>query len=224
MARARSLTQAYEWLRRDQERWRRAESFDDLLRLNVLFLQGKLAVHPGLVPQPEALVEGQSLLEGDDRPRRRPRPPEQARLLHELLSAGLLRARQDLRHRAARSHRRVRNARLRQPRPSPREGPRHRRLSRGAVDACGRHETEPEPAGHGVAQALHVAGTREPPARDAGRPHRTRSAQGVATVRTTRRLRQEVAAQHAPLAGARRSCRTERFVDLARGDLVESIS
>jgi hypothetical protein len=63
MARARSLTQAYEWLRRDQERWRRAESFDDLLRLNVLFLQGKLAVHPGLVPQPEALVEGQSLLE-----------------------------------------------------------------------------------------------------------------------------------------------------------------
>ena len=63
MARARSLTQAYEWLRRDQERWRRAESFDDLLRLNVLFLQGKLTAHPGLVPQPEALVEGQSLLE-----------------------------------------------------------------------------------------------------------------------------------------------------------------
>lgn len=63
--RARSLTQAYEWLQRDRERWRRTESFDDSLRLNILFLQGKLTAHPGLVPQPEALVEGQSLLDDE---------------------------------------------------------------------------------------------------------------------------------------------------------------
>ncbi len=56
MTRAESLRRAAVRLRRDEERWQRAESYQELLRLNVLFLQGRVVAHPDLVVRPEDVL------------------------------------------------------------------------------------------------------------------------------------------------------------------------
>jgi len=55
-----TLAQATVRLRRDEERWLRAKSYDDLLRLNVLFLEGKIVAHPWSVVRPEDLLKWES--------------------------------------------------------------------------------------------------------------------------------------------------------------------
>ncbi len=57
MTRAESLRRAGVRLRRDEERWQRAESYQELLRLNVLFLRGRVVAHPGLVVHPEDVLK-----------------------------------------------------------------------------------------------------------------------------------------------------------------------
>lgn len=79
VTRAEVLRQTGARLRRDERRWQRAKSYSDLLRLNVLFLQGKVACHPQGVIDAKFLLRHKTMLH-----------KETACIVHDLVSLNKL--------------------------------------------------------------------------------------------------------------------------------------